>query len=135
MVTDDGVNGDLSKELTARLGDTEQENRRRNTNGAVDTILDGRKNRDEHTNEVNQCIQGRDAPELVHCVGGCDEVTNSMNDDTGKRRFGNVEENSGQAIDGNEDQDGRDASCKRSSNTGLGLNGGSREGSCGRIGT
>lgn len=127
VVANHRVNGHPSKELTTCLSHPEQQNGRRNTNSAVNAILNGGENRHDHTNKEDNGIQGGDSPELVNRVGRGDQITNTVNDNTGKGRFRDVKENSCECVDGDEDEDCCNATSERSSHTSFGLDGGSRK--------
>lgn len=135
VVAEDGVNRDTSKESAVVNEKADHVDGKRDANGAVDSVLDGREDGHKHTDEPDQNLDGRYAPKLVQCLRRCDQVTNSMNDDGRQRRTRNVEEDSRKGVDGEENDDGGDNTSQGRSDTGLGLDGSSAERSGRRVAT
>lgn len=133
MIANNGVNGDSAQELTAGLGNTEKQDSHGHTDSAVDTILDRGENSYDNTNEEDDCIKGRDAPELIHSVGGRDQIADSVNDNTRKGSLGDIEEDGGQGVDGEQHNNGGDTAGQGSTNTRLRLDGGPGKGSGSRV--
>lgn len=118
---------DFAKEAAFGFDHPEQQNCNRDTNGRVDTVLDAREHGDEDSSEEYNHFDRRNSPELVDCVGWCDQITDSVDDYSRQRCAGNVEEDSWQCIDSEKHHNSGDDTSERSTHTSLGLDSSSRE--------
>jgi hypothetical protein len=72
---------------------------------------------------------------LVDDLGRSDDISDSVDDDTSKTSVGDVEENGSQGVKSKQDNDSSNDTGEGSADTSLGLDGSSREGSGGGVGT
>lgn len=133
MVADDRMHLDFAQEPPSRFHGPEQQHRHRHPHGRVDAVLDAGEHRDEHADEKDEDLPGRDAPKLKQRVRRRDEVSDRMDDDGRQGRAGDVEKHGRERIDGEEHHESRDDPGKRGSDAGLGLDGRARKRSRGRI--
>ena len=82
MVSDYRMNLNFAQETTSGFDYTEQQYRKREADGCIDTVLNGREDRDDDTDEENADFQGRDTPKLIYCVGRGYQIANGVNDDS-----------------------------------------------------
>ena len=73
--------------------------------------------------EENDDFKRRHAPELIHGIWWSDQVSDSMNDNSGQRRVWNVEKDCRKGIYCKEDNDSGDHTSKRRSDTSFGFDG------------
>ena len=130
-----GSNASNTEETTSAEEKAENDDGERNTDCDIDTSLDGVKDSGENTGKEDNDFQWGDTPEIHHDLGRSDDVEDCVNDDTGKSSVGDIEEDGGKGVEGKEHNDGGNDTCKRSSNTSLGLDGSSGEGSSSWVGS
>ena len=134
VISNDRMDFHFAKEATFGFDDAEQQNSDGETNCRVDTVLDARKDSHKDAGKKDDDFKWRDAPELVQSVRGRDQVSDCVDDDSRQTRVGNVEEDGGQGVDGEEDHNSGKNTGKRSSYPSFRLDGGPGERSSGRIG-
>lgn len=129
-VTDVGLHGsdtDNTEEATTGLEETEDDDSSGHGDGGVDTVLNGAEDGDEYTSEKDDDLNGGDAPELVDNLGRSDDISDSVDDDTGKTCVRDVEEDSSKGVESKQDDNSSNDTSEGSSDTSLGLDGSSGE--------
>lgn len=129
-VADVGLHGsdaDNTKEAATGLEETEDDDSGGHGDCGVDTVLDRAEDGNKNTGEEDDDLNGRDAPELVNDLGGSDDISDSVDDNTSKTRVGDVEEDSGKGVESEQDNNGSDDTSEGSTDTSLGLDGSSGE--------
>jgi hypothetical protein len=129
-VADIGLHGsdtNNTKEATAGLEETEDDDSGGHGNRGVDTVLNRAEDRNKNTSEEDDNLNGRDTPELVNDLGRGDDISDSVDDNTSKTSVGDVEENSGKGVESEQDNNGSDDTGEGGTDTSLGLDGSSGE--------
>ena len=91
---------DSTEEAALRLDGSKEKNGGGDGNGGINTVLNAGKDRHDDTDKEDGNLQRRSSPKFVDRVGGCDQVTDCMDDDGREGRRGNVEEDGRQSING-----------------------------------
>lgn len=125
----------LSEETSTGLGEAEEDDGSRRSHGSVDTVLNVGEDGNKDTQEEDGDLNWGHLPELVDSAWWGDQVSDGVNDDRSQCTRRNVKEDGSQSIQGEEDENGSKDTSERSPDTGLGLDGSSREGSSGWVGT
>jgi hypothetical protein len=129
-VADIGLHGSdthNTKEATAGLEETEDDDSGGHGNRGVDTVLNRAEDGNKNTSEEDDNLNGRDTPELVNDLGRGDDISDGVDDNTSKTRVGDVEEDSGKGVESEQDNNGSDDTSEGSTDTSLGLDGSSGE--------
>lgn len=135
VISHNRVNANSSKECATCFGNAEEKDRGGDANGSVDAIFDGSEDGDYDTDKENDSVQWRNSPKLVDGIGGSDEITDGVDDDSSQSSAWNVPKKSRKSVDGQKHHDGGDATGQGSTSTGLCLDGGTGEGTGSWIGT
>jgi hypothetical protein len=122
-----GSNANNTEEATASLEETEHNNGSRHGDRGVDTVLDRAEDGNKNTGEEDDNLDGRDAPELVDDLGRSDDISDSVDDDTGKTCIRDVEEDGSKGVESKQDDNSSNDTSEGSSDTSLGLDGSSGE--------
>ena len=81
VVSNDRMDSHFAQEAAFGFDDAEQQNRYRDTDCGVNTVLDAGKDGHKDTGEEDDDFQRGDAPELVESVWGRDQVSDCVDDD------------------------------------------------------
>ncbi|RCI08695.1 hypothetical protein L249_4625 [Ophiocordyceps polyrhachis-furcata BCC 54312] len=123
-----------AQHATAAEKEAPDENGKGYADGDVDAHLDGGKDGGQHAGGEDDGLERRHAPELHDDGGRRDDVTDGVDDDGRQRGAGDVEEDAGEGVEGQQDDHGGDDAGKGGPHPGLGLDGGARKGAGGGIG-
>lgn len=123
-----------AKEAAAAEEQAEDDDGKGYTDGGVDAVFDRGEDSHQNTSQENDHFEGRHAPELEDDGERRNDIADGVDDDGRKSCVGNVKEESSQSIQGQKNNNGSDDTGKGRAYTGLGLDGGTREGSSGGIG-
>lgn len=130
-----GADTDNTEEAALGLEKSEDDNGKGDADGGVDSVLDAGEDGNEDTSEEDGHLKGRDAPELVNDLGRGDDISDSVDDDSGESCVGNVEEDSSQSVESQQHNNSSNDTSEGSADTSLCLDGSSGEGSSGGVGT
>lgn len=125
----DGAHAGNSEEAAAAEEQAEDDDGKGHADGGVDAVLDGRENSHQHTGQEDDDLDGRHAPELEDDSQRRDDVAHGVDNHGSECGVGDVEEDRREGIQSQQHDNGRDDSRKGRADAGLGLDGGSREGS------
>jgi hypothetical protein len=129
------VNFDTTEEGTSRLSDTQQEENNGSTSRSIDTILDTGEDGDDDRGEPDEEFEWVDTPKVVYLMRRSDEIGHGVDDDGGETGGRDVEECIGETVEGDDDDDSGEPTSCGSSDTALGFESGSGEGTSGGHGT
>lgn len=122
-----GADADNTEEAALGLEKSDDDNGKGDADGGVDAILDAGEDGNENTSEEDGHLKGRDAPELVDDLGRGDDISHSVDDDSGESCVGNVEEDSSQGVESQQHNNCGNDTSEGSADTSLGLDGSSGE--------
>lgn len=125
----DGAHTGNSEEAAAAEEETKDDHGKGHADCGVDAIFNGRKDRHQDTGQEDDDLDGRHAPELEDDSQRRDDVAHGVDNHGGECGVGDVVEESGEGIQSQEHDNGRDDAGKRRADAGLGLDGGTGEGS------
>lgn len=124
-----------AKEAAAAEEQAEYDDSKGDADGGVDAVFDRGEDSHQNTSQEDDNFEGRHAPELEDDGERRDDIADGVDDDGRKSCVGNVKEESRQSIQSQQNDNRSDDTGKGRAHTGLGLDGGTREGSSGGIGT
>lgn len=117
------------------MGDADEKEQKGEGERRIDAVFNGGKDRYKHANGPNAEFEWRDLPESVNLTWRCNEVCDSVNDDSREASSGDEEERVGEAVKSNDDDNSGDPTSGRRSHSTFGFKSRSREGTGCRIGT
>lgn len=121
----DGADACNSQETTTAKEETPDDNGKRYTDCSVDAILNAGEDRHENTSQEDDHLERRDSPKVQNDLGRCDDVSDRVDDDCGKRGIGNIVKDCREGIERQKHYKGCDDSGEWGSYSSLGFDGSS----------
>ena len=119
---------DSTKEVSFRSSDSEEEEGDRSSKRPVDTSLDRVEERPEHGTHKDEVLERGHSPEAKGLLGRSDEISDGVNDQSRQSRVRDPVESRSDGVKSDQDDDTGGDTSGRGSDSRLGLESGSREG-------